>query len=90
MSNDTLTFPLVEELEGVGRQNTPYYCPSETPPNRQSYFSSRGVITATECLLEFAPEPDIVPHEYCFASGAVSFWDNESEDIYSIDDGQAL
>lgn len=37
-------------------------------------------------LLEVC-EPDITPYEYSLASGALDFWEDEDEDIYSPDDG---
>ena len=92
MANNTLTFPITEELDlpALGRQYSHYYCPSEALLIRPIYIIARGVITATESFLSFTPESEVVPHEYCFASGAVSFWDNEREDIYSFDDGQKI
>jgi hypothetical protein len=91
MVEDTLIFPATEshELSALGRLTLSCYGQGEM--RRICVFSpAAGAVTDTESLLGFMPESDLVPHEYCFASGAVSFWDNEAEDIYSFEDGQAI
>ncbi|MCK5269308.1 MAG: hypothetical protein KAJ46_00930 [Sedimentisphaerales bacterium] len=47
--------------------------------------------TATESVLAFEmPEPELIPYNVCRSSGALSFWDDPSEDIYSFDDGNPV
>lgn len=54
-------------------------------------FFIKASQTDTECIRALeSPEPELVPYECCRASGALSFWDNESEDIYTFEDGQPL
>lgn len=35
-------------------------------------------------------EPELVPYECTRSSGVLDFWDDESEDIYTFEDGQPL
>ncbi len=54
------------------------------------YKSAAGNI-ATESVLAFEmPEPELIPYNACRSSGALSFWDDPSEDIYSFDDGNPV
>ncbi|MBU1260222.1 MAG: hypothetical protein KJ757_08260 [Planctomycetes bacterium] len=47
--------------------------------------------SATESAKVIVPEEsELTPYECCRLSGALSFWDNPKEDIYSFDDGQPL
>lgn len=63
-----------------------YTVPSDTICIGELYI--RLSKTDTECVLEFQPpEPDIIPYECCRASGVLSFWDDQREDIYTFEDG---
>lgn len=54
-------------------------------------FFIKRTNTDTECIRLFeTPDPDIVPYECCRASGVLNFWDDESEDVYTFEDGQPV
>lgn len=37
-----------------------------------------------------SPEPELVPYECTRSSGVLDFWDDDSEDIYTFEDGQPV
>lgn len=43
-----------------------------------------------EDTFQNALEPELVPYECTRSSGVLDFWDDESEDIYTFEDGQPL
>jgi len=35
-------------------------------------------------------EPDLIPYQCCVSSGVLDFWRDESEDVYTSEDGEPL
>ncbi len=48
------------------------------------YLDTASARASTEC------EEEIGPYELMCGSGALAFWDEPEEDIYSFEDGEAL
>ena len=46
--------------------------------------------TSTIQLPKFELTPDLVPFDYSRSSGALDFWDDPTEDIYTFDNGQPI
>ena len=57
-----------------------------------SYFEVAQSDTASIKLVraEPGPEPELVPYDCSVASGALDFWHDEIEDIYTSNDGEPL
>jgi hypothetical protein len=44
----------------------------------------------SSALFNLSVEPELVPYECTVRSGSLDFWRDDSEDIYTWEDGQAL
>ena len=49
------------------------------------------VSSSTESVRYFeVGAAELIPYECCLSSGALDFWKDESEDIYTSEDGEAV
>ena len=62
---------------------------SNTRILQNNFFST--IQTSMSSISEFVyTEDDLSPYIYCRDSGALDFWDEPGEDIYTLEDGQSL
>ena len=87
------TFPTSSHMQKSNAMFSPVVAYGNTAHPRHVTGSAFVNIssTATESVLAFEmPEPELIPYNACRSSGALSFWDDPSEDIYSFDDGNPV
>jgi len=87
------TFPTSSHMQKSNAMLSPVVAYGNTAHPR--YVTSSAFVnissTATESVLAFEmPESELIPYNACRSSGALSFWDDPSEDIYSFDDGNPV
>lgn len=84
--NSTSTLEIFNNFTDLLPEKPFYNIPSELVIIGE--FFTKASQTDTECIraLEYL-EPELIPYECTRSSGVLNFWDDESEDIYSFEDG---
>jgi hypothetical protein len=57
---------------------------------RGTVFMNLSQTTTESVRALLSSEPELVPYECCRQSGVLSFWDHESEDLYTFEDGHPV
>jgi hypothetical protein len=76
-------------------------CNIDVDPEGKSFYAKEIVLdepyilicsdySSEEETISNPPEVEPTPYEYTRSSGVLDFWDDESEDIYTFEDGQPL
>ncbi len=63
---------------------------SNTGERRGEAYELKDSTTTASVSSVIEPERELSPYELISSNGALAFWDNPEEDIYSFEDGEAI
>jgi len=89
ISITSATIPLEETVNSlISVLSNVYYAGQEDIKRLGETFRVADATVTESVQASMATEPELIPYECCRSSGALSFWDDESEDIYSFEKGK--
>lgn len=82
------TIPFEETLNSlISVMSNIYYAGQNDTKRLGETFRLEDATVTQSVLAAMVTEPELIPYECTRSSGVLNFWDDESEDIYTFEDG---